>query len=95
MVRARADRGFGANRVLKRAVTAGTMLSVGAVAVTGVFVAKIAESYAATHQGPAATSPGSGGAQTQQPTNGGGQVSAPPQNQPQQDQQSVGGSNGS
>ena len=79
----------GATSVLNRAFAAGAGLVVGTVAVTGVFIAKIANSYAATHSGGTATTgrtdDDSGGVD-----NGGGQVSVPQQNQPP-----VGGSNGS
>jgi len=85
-------RGRGATSVLNRAFAAGAGLVVGTVALTRVFIAKIANSYAATHSGGTATNGrtqddsggvGNGGA-------GGGQVSVPQQNQPP-----VGGSNGS
>lgn len=84
--------GRSGNKVLNRAYAAGAALAVGTVAITGIFVAKIANSYAATHSG------GSGGSATNQGTDngstdgtsGGGQVSVP-----QQSQSPVGGSNGS
>ena len=79
----------GSTRVLDRAFAAGAALSVAAVAMTGVFVAKIASSYAATkHRNSVVTGTDQGGV-----TYGGddgGQVSVP-----QQNQQPVGGSNGS
>lgn len=81
----------GATSVLNRAFAAGAGLVLGTVALTGVFIAKIANSYAATHSGGTATNGrteddsgvGGGG-------DGGGQVSVP-----QQNQAPVGGSNGS
>lgn len=85
-------RGSGANRVLDRAFAAGATLSVGAVAITGLFVAKIAQSYAAAHN-PATTTTTQGGGLTspQLPGYGsGGQVSVP-----QQNSAPIGGSNGS
>jgi hypothetical protein len=81
----------GATSVLNRAFAAGAGLVLGTVALTGVFIAKIANSYAATHSGGTPTngrtddSGGVGGGGV-----GGGQVSVP-----QQNQAPVGGSNGS
>jgi hypothetical protein len=78
----------GANPVLNRAFAAGATLVVGTVAVTGIFVAKIANSYAATHSGGTTTTgrtDGGGGSGV-----GGGQVSVP-----QPNQAPIGGSNGS
>jgi len=79
----------GSTRVLDRAFAAGATLSLAAVAITGVFVAKIVSSYeSTTHRNSAVTGTDQGGV-----TYGGddgGQVSVP-----QQNQQPVGGSNGS
>lgn len=84
-------RGSGANRVLDRAFAAGATLSVGAVAITGLFVAKIAHSYAAAHNPAATTTQGGGLTSPQLPGYGsGGQVSVP-----QQNAAPIGGSNGS
>lgn len=84
-------RGSGANRVLDRAFAAGATLSVGAVAITGIFVAKIAQSYAAAHNSAGTTTTQGGLNSPQLPGyNSGGQVSVP-----QQNQAPIGGSNGS
>jgi hypothetical protein len=78
------------NRVLNRAFAAGAALCAAMFAVTGIFVAKIAHSTAATtRQGTAVTSTDEGGLNTNGGT-GGGQLSVP-----QQGQQPQGGSNGS
>jgi hypothetical protein len=79
----------GRSPVLNRALVACSALVAGTVALTGVFVAKIANSYAATHSGNTATS-GRNDDDGGSTSVGGGQVSVPQQNQPP-----VGGSNGS
>jgi hypothetical protein len=74
--------------LLNRAFAAGAALTAGVVAMTGLFVAHISQSYAATHPSSTVTNQdqsGNGAAQT-----GGGQLSVP-----QQNQAPVGGSHGS
>lgn len=78
------------NRVLNRAYAAGAALTAGTVAITGIFVAKIAHSYAATHSGGSVTNQGSDQGGTNDGTGNGGQLSVP-----QQNQAPVGGTNGS
>lgn len=82
--------GRSASRLLNRAFAAGAALAVGTVAITGIFVAKIANSYAATHSGGSTTNQGTDQGRTDDGTSNGGQLSVP-----QQNQAPVGGSNGS
>lgn len=81
--------GRSGNKVLNRALAAGAALVVGTVAMTGIFVAKIANSYAATHSGGSTSNQNTDNAGTDG-TGDGGQVSVP-----QQNQSSLGGTNGS
>ena len=74
------------NKVLNRAFALGAALVTGVVAVTGVFVAKIADSYAAGHTSTSVTNQDSDSGDGTD----GGQVSVP-----QQNQAPLGGSNGS
>lgn len=87
----------GANKILDRAFAAGAALSVGVVAVTGIFVAKIVHSYAATHRDTTVSGTDQGGRTGDSSTgsgsdggDGAGQLSVP-----QPNQQPAGGSNGS
>jgi hypothetical protein len=82
--------GRNSNSVLNRAFAAGAALVVGTVALTGIFVAKIANSYRASHSGGSGTSQGTNEGDSGGGTSGGGQVSVP-----QQNQAPVGGSYGS
>ena len=82
--------GRGGNTVLNRAFAFAAALTVGTVAITGIFVAKIAKSYAATHSGGSGTNQGTGQGSTDGGTGNGAQLSVP-----QQNQAPVGGSNGS
>ena len=77
------------NTVLGRAFAAGAALVAGAVAITGIFVAKIAHSYAATHSRTAVTNRGD-----ENPSVGGGS-GGDRLSVPQQNQAPLGGSNGS
>jgi hypothetical protein len=86
-----------ADALLNRAFAAGAAVCVGAVAVTGVFIAKISHSYAASHPagnssvtGPTDGGFGAGSGQQNSGSGGGGQLSVAPQNQAP-----AGGSNGS
>jgi len=90
----------GSGGVLNRAVAASTALVVGAVAVTGVFVAKIARSYAA----PGSNSGNTGSVDQQGNQSGddgnffggtGGTGGSGSVSQPQQNQQPAGSSHGS
>ncbi len=79
---------LGSGRLLNRAFAAGAGLTASILAVTGVFIAHISNSYAASHSSTSTSDSGqtSGGGQI----SGGGQLSGPEQNQAP-----AGGSHGS
>ena len=87
------------NPVLKRAYTVAALLCAGTVALTGVFITRISNAYAAAHRPAVSSDTGEtsggaggtlGGQPNQLPAGSGGQVSVP-----QQNQAPVGRSNGS
>ena len=78
------------NRVLNRAFAAGAGLTAAIVAITGVFIAHISSSFAASHSSTSSNSSTSGTDNGTGQISGGGQLSGPRQNQG-----SVGGSHGS